>query len=37
MENEKEWYSRLPNEEELKLALDELDTKIKKLKGRLKI
>lgn len=36
MENKKEWYSMLPNEEELKIALGEIDTRINQIKKDLK-
>lgn len=36
MENKKEWYSMLPNEEEFALALKEIDMRIAKIKERLR-
>lgn len=35
MENKKEWYSILPNEEEMGIAIKELDNKIEKFKKQL--
>lgn len=32
MENQKEWYSMLPNEEQMEVALSELNNRIKKIK-----
>ena len=36
MENKKEWYSMLPNEEEMKTALSEIDERIISIKRQLK-
>lgn len=36
MENKKEWYSMLPNDEELKIALEEIDSRINYIKKQLK-
>lgn len=35
MENQKEWYSKLPNEEEMRMALKELDGRIDSIKKHL--
>ena len=35
MENKKEWYSVLPDEEQMKVAINELEGNIERLKGQL--
>jgi len=35
MENKKEWYSVLPDAEQMKIAINELENNIKKLRGQL--
>jgi len=35
MENKKEWYSVLPDEEQMKIAINELESNIEEVKGQL--